>query len=364
MVVPILDPLPSVTNTANGIREEAGTITDRTITVQQDIKDNAHKAKKYVGIMKFIPIAGLASAIIGILSKPLEFIVMLIGGIILAVIFVIYKLLALPPLVWIAFVLWFIIMRVIMLIVYTIVIGVVVVFICFILLVITFINYVTKGKLNKLVLCQNSPLSWYQVANYHLGNKFERSLFCKSACAPGYQPDELTGEFCNRINKGSPSYCPQAEIMRIFSNFSRYDTKYIYDNFDPTTSFWFNFMTPEQKENEYKNYYLKRQQFFTKCNDSLGNYNNVSLSLCAALDMMKKNNYNGMSDRDIARLQAVCNQGFCNSKSRFFFCGKFGTNDNESKGYGEIIKLFVKLFILAVLFMFILYFTYQFVAAI
>lgn len=309
-------------------------------------------------------IASIAKTIVFIVTNPFKFIVMVIGGIVMAIIYVIYKILSVPPIYWLPFIVWFAVMKVTVLILYTIVIGAVVLVICLVLLMIALLNALTKGKLNKLVLCQNSPTSWYQTPNYHLGNKCERSLFCKSPCASGYMPDEMTGEFCNRIPTGQPSYCPQAEVMRILSGFSRRDANHIYANYNPAKSFWFNFMTPEEKEREYKYYYLKRRGFLNKCSESLSTYNPMILNVCAYTDMLRKHGYNGLSPSDVKRLEETCNQGFCNSKNRHFFCGKFEESQQIQTGNGLIIRYIVSLLITAILFTFMLVFTYQVVQSV
>jgi energy-coupling factor transporter transmembrane protein EcfT len=282
----------------------------------------------------------------------------------MAILYVIYKILSVPPIYWLPFIVWFAVMKITVLILYTIVIGAVVIVICLVLLMIALLNALTKGKLNKLVLCQNSPTSWYQTPNFHLGNKCERSLFCKSPCASGYMPDELTGEFCNRIPTGQPSYCPQAEVMRILSGFSRRDSQHIYANYNPAKSLSFNFMTPEEKEREYKYYFLKRRGFFNKCSESLSNYNPMILNICAYTDMLRKHTYNGLSPSDIKRLEEACGQGFCNSKNRHFFCGKFEESQVTQTGNSLIVRYIVSLLITAILFTFMLLFTYQVVQSV
>jgi hypothetical protein len=364
MVVPIVNPTPAIVTFANGIKAEVHAIKDRIMGKMKEIKSTMFKAKNIKTALKFSPIFGLATAAISILKKPLEFLIMLVGGIIIGIIFVMYKITIYPPLNWIIFIIWFWFTKVVFLILYTIVIGVIIVFICVFLLVIALLNWATKGKLSKLVLCQNSPTSWFQIPNFHLGNKFERSLFCKSTCASGHAPDELTGEFCDRVGRGQPSYCPQAEIMRIVSNHSRNDMRYVYGEYDPTTNIWFNVMSPPDKETAYKQYFFKRQNFFNKCNSSLGNYNKLTLDLCSSLDMMKKTNFNGLSSKDIARLEKVCHQGFCDSKNRFAFCGKFGKSEEVEKSTGELIRQIVIFLLLCIIFVFLLYFTYQFVLSI
>jgi hypothetical protein len=364
MIPAAISPLAAISNMKNGIVVQINKIKDRISSKMKEVKSNMFKAKNLKTALKFSPVFGLATAAIAILRKPLEFILMLIGGIIISIIFALYKITVYPPLNWIIFLIWFFITKVVFLIVYTIIIGVVIVFICFFLMIIALINHFGGGLLNNLVLCQNSPDAWYKIPNYHMGNKFERSLFCKSTCATGHAPDELTGEFCDRIGRGQPSYCPQAEIMRIISNHSRSDLRYKYGDYDPTTNIWFNVMTPADKETAYKQYFMKRQKFFTKCNDSMGTYNNMTLNLCSSLDMMKKQKLNNLSDKDMAKLEKVCHQGYCNSKNRYAFCGKFGKMDEDSKSLSELIKQIAFLIILALIFMFILYFTYQFASSI
>jgi energy-coupling factor transporter transmembrane protein EcfT len=363
MVVPVLNPTPAIVTTMNGIKAEFHNIKDRILKKLREFKVDVMKKMDRAAILKFAPVITLAGLVIGILRKPLEFLLMLVGGIIMCFIYALYKITVYPPLNWIIFLVWYIITKVLFTIAYTIVIGVIVAFISLGLMIIALINWASGGKLNKLVLCQNSPLAWYQIPNYHLGNKFERSLFCKSTCATGHTPDELTGEFCDRIGRGQPSYCPQAEIMRIITKHSRSDLKYKYDNYDPTKSFWFPFMTPADKETAYKQYFIRRKKFFRKCGDSLGVYDKMTLDFCSSLDMMEKNKYEGLSEKDIKRLKEVCHQGFCNSRNRYAFCGKYEKNADEEKNIGELIKSIVMFMVICIIFIFILFFTYQFVVS-
>lgn len=361
MVVPIMNPLPAIVTKLNGLKSEILAVKGRIQKKTKEVKGRAQVGGIFSFFKLFASLFKLANLVIGALTHPLEFLVMVVGGILAGILYVLYKITVYPPLNWIIFIIWFIVTKVIFLIVYTIAIGLVVIFISIVLLFVALINWATKGKLNNLLLCQNSPLSWYQVPNFHLGNKFERSLFCKSPCIAGHAPDDLTGEFCDRLPRGQPSYCPQAEIMRIISNHSRSDMRYAYGEFDPTTNLWFPFMTPADKETTYKQYYLKRQTFFNKCNDSMGPYNKMTLDFCNSLDMMKKMKFKKLSDKDIAKLEKVCQQGFCDSNNRYSFCGKFGTNEVEEKSVAELVKQVIYFILLCVVFMMLFYFTYQLV---
>jgi len=319
-----------------------------------------------MGIAKFFRnVLNFIRTIVGIFTRPLEFIMMIIGGIIISIMFVIYKILTVQPLIWLPFIVWFIFMKVVVLILYTLVLGGVVLIISIVLLVLAVVNSMTKGALNKLVLCQNSPSSWYQTPNFHLGNKFERSLFCKTTCGVGYTPDELTGEFCTAVKSGQPSFCPQAEVMRIFTSFNRKDRTHVYANYNPLTNPMFNFLSPQEKETEYKNYFMQKQKFLNTCKNTLGNYDPMILDICSYLDMLKTTKHNRLSATDIQKLEEVCQQGFCNSKSRYFFCGKFDESKHVEKSTkSALVKNIVLLMILALVFMFMLVFTYQFVNAV
>jgi hypothetical protein len=244
---------------------------------------------------------------------------------------------------------------------YTGVVGFIVMIICIILGIIAIINYASKGMLSNLVLCQTSPAAWYQIPNYHLANKFERSLFCKTPCITGYRIDEATGEYCNRIPKGQPSYCPQAEIMRIFSNYNKKDKLHVFANYKPFFNLWFNMKTPELKENDYKNYYLTKAKFDSTCKDKLGGYTQMTMDICASLDLLENSkDQNGLTDKDIKRLREVCSAGFCNSKNHFSFCGTFAQDDKEEKNKaGLLIKNIIIFIVLLSIFGYTLAFTYE-----
>jgi hypothetical protein len=177
----------------------------------------------------------------------------------------------------------------------------------------------------------------------------------------GYYPDGLTGEFCNKVPKGQPSFCPQAEVMRLFSKEASPLERHVYEDFNPASHFFFNFMTPEQKEIVYKDYFLNRRAFLDTCTKKLSTYRPLALNICSNLDMIQRLNLNGVSQRDISRMKQVCQQGFCNSRNRHFFCGKFSPIKDEDNKSSALIKNLVIFLITAIVFMFILFYTFQLV---
>ena len=110
---------------------------------------------------------------------------------------------------------------------------------------------------------------------------------------------------------------------------------------------------------------MQKQKFLNTCKNTLGNYDPMILDICSYLDMLKTTKHNRLSATDIQKLEEVCQQGFCNSKSRYFFCGKFDESKHVEKSTkSALVKNIVLLMILALVFMFMLVFTYQFVNAV
>lgn len=347
-------PAGLITKLSRGIKES-------TSKAGRFFKNFGQKLKSINIFGKFLAIIPLFTTLIGIFKNPIQFIILIISGLILAIIYVLYKITTFEPIIFISYFIWWFFVYVVYAILYTIVIGFVVFLICIVLGVIAIINYITKGALNNLVLCQNSPSSWYKVPNFHLGNKFERSLFCKSPCLTGYVADESTGEYCNKLPQGQPSFCPQAEIMRIYSGFNRKDKDHVYGDY---TTFYnrLNSKTPKEQESDYKAYYLERQKFNKTCQDKLGSYNGLSLDICSHIDMLAKDKTSKLSSKDIKRLKEVCAQGFCNSKNTYSFCGNFSQESKDySKGKQGLIKLIVQFIVLMTMFVMFVYLTYKYI---
>jgi len=330
-------------------------VMDRLQKIFKHIKDVFDRLRAFLFAIRWIPVIGLVVSAITIFNKPLEFITMLIGALVISILWVTYKLSAMPVIIWIPFIIWWLIVNFIPLLVYTIVIFAIILVICVFLLFITLINVMTGGKLNNIVLCQNSPQNWFLVPSFQYGNKYERSLFCKSPCMGGYKPDEV-GEFCEKLPRGQPSFCPQSEIMRIFAKKNGVLERHVYEDFNPVKFFSFNFATPEGKELMYKDYYLRRDKYFKTCNDTLGGFDDLAKTLCSNIDVLAKNGY---SKLQIARLKQVCAQSYCDSKSRFMFCGDFGENKEDNSKSSELIKTAVILVFVVILFVFLLIFTYN-----
>jgi hypothetical protein len=310
--------------------------------------------------LKWIPVATLLSIITILFRHPLEFITRVLCAIIISIFFVLYIILTIPPFSWLAFIVWFIVRHVLILIGFTIVSMTIFCVVAFVFIMLAVVNGFSGGSLTKLALCQTSPFAWYTVPNYQDGNKFDRGLFCNRPCAVGYSPDELTGSICNRIPLAQPSFCPQAEVMRILLKKNWTGERHIYANYVMTPSYLLKL--PKEKEEEYIKHFDQMQLFFNKCNRRLGTFNNIALDICSSLDAIKELKMNFLSDDAIQKLKEVCKQGFCNSRSRHVFCSSFSDSKAESNGSG-LLKAVIFMLVAIVLFVFLVVMTYKFVSA-
>lgn len=308
--------------------------------------------------LKWIPVAALIAIVTTLFKHPLEFITRVFCAIIISIFFVFYIILTIPPFSWISFAVWFFFRHVLVLIGFTIVSLTIFGIVAIIFLLLSLANY--NGKLTKLALCQTSPFAWFMIPNYQDGNKYDRGFFCNRPCVAGYTPDEMTGSICNRISQAQPSFCPQAEIMRILMKKNRIGERHVYANFIMSPSYFLK--KPKDKEEDYIKHFEKMQLFFNKCNRRLGTFNNISLDICSSLDAIKQLKMNSLSDDAINKLKEVCKQGFCNSKSRYIFCGSYVNSTTEKRRDG-LLKAIIQLVTFIIMFVFLLTMTYKFLKA-
>jgi len=325
----------------------------------QKIVEYTEKTIKYtmlvINVFKFMfmlfPIIIVFRLIIGLFTKPMEYIMLAITIFALAMLFVVYYIFYIPPFSVVPFIIYFAIMDLIPLAIYIVFYGIPFIVATLVCMIMTVLNYLFAGALSSLVLCQNSPASWYKTPNFHLNNKYQRGLMCSRQCLPGYYPDQ-TGLFCVSTPKQAPSFCPQAQAMRLYT-VNKNDFKYIYGDHPGLVHPKYLFATPEQREIMLKDHFLKKRDFFIKCQDPMAPYNYMPLSICSSIDAMAINNENKQT---INKLKKVCAQAYCNSQSNFPFCAQIGdaTNDNED---GAFWRRVITILIMIVSFLVIVMFT-------
>jgi hypothetical protein len=346
--------------TKNSIDSAYTKIHDTSVMMWDKIK----YSKTVINFLKFmaflqrmLPVLYLVLIILSFFGKPLEYIMLFVGLVCVCLIYVLYAIITLPPFIFIPMVIWFFIFDIVPLILYCIIFGALLLVIFLFCLVVSILNAMSGGALKSLVLCQNSPEAWYKTPNFHFTNKYERGLFCSKPCFPRYQPD-TTGMNCTKLPKGYPAYCPQAEIMRLYTGI-RNDNTYMYNDYPINGNIKFLTKSPLEREQLLKNHYLKKIDFMNTCSDKMSEYNNVSLSICSAIEIMANDKSNPLTKnikkKDINKLINVCKQAYCNSKNNYPFCAQLGSPDEDDDSM--IVKKVIKLAILIIIVILILVFS-------
>jgi hypothetical protein len=307
-------------------------------------------------LFQFFPIIILARIIVGLFQRPMEYIMMGISIIILSIVYVIYYILSIKPLIYIPYAIWFLIFSIFPLLLQSLVLLALFIVLALFCLILATFNWMSGGKaLRNMILCQNGPYSWYKTPNHHLKNKYERSIFCSKPCIPGYYPDS-TGISCVKNPKGQPSFCPYPEIMRLHTT-NKNDFNYYYKDYRTTGNLNYLSSTPEKRERLLKEYYINRINFINQCDEKFKDKKYIPLSICSSLDAMSNKDFNKYSSTGNAidpitlnKLKTICSQGFCNSKNNYPFCS---FNNYEKEKDKSRIKDIIKMIIYIILFVII-----------
>jgi hypothetical protein len=323
---------------------------DKMKTAAQVMASKLKWVKTLITIAKFFPIIVLVGMVIAFFTKPMEFLMLTFGLIFVVILYILYSILNLPPFIFLVAAIWFIIMDIIPLLIYCAIFTALLILIFLICLILTWVNVMTGGALKDIVLCDNSPGSWYKTANYHLGNKWERGIFCTRPCFSRYTPD-TTGISCNKLPKGYPPYCPQAEIMRIYST-KKTDSNYKFENYNDKGNVYYMSKEPLKREEMLKKHYLHKRDFMNVCNKEMSNYNTIALNICASIDSLD------LQPKDKLRLKQVCQQAYCTSEKNYPFCSKISELKEDDKN--AIIKKVIKIMVIMIIFCLVFLFTMEY----
>lgn len=346
----------------NGIENTIKFIKTTFMEIKRDIALTIYRIQTFsFDTIKWSFLAVLITLLTVILKNPLEFITRVFCAIIVSVAFVFYYLTTIPPFHWLAFALWFFFKYMVGLLLYTLVSGIIFVIIALVFGLVSILNFMTTGALNKMALCQTSPLAWHQIPSYQMKNYYERALFCKKPCAMGFAPDKLTGDICERIPLAQPNFCPQASVMRVLNHEMGMTETGTYSNYITTPTFMSK--SPEEKEKLYINFFMERQKFFDSCDNTMRNYTSFANNVCANLDAIKANKINGLTDSEIGKLENICKQGFCNSQKRYAFCGVLNGDNSKTNSTDGLLKSITMLVIYTTMFLLLIFTTYKLVSS-
>lgn len=297
---------------------------------------------------RFYPIIVVALIILAFFGKPLEYIMLFIAALIVSILWVFVYILGLPVVRVIPYIPYNIVFYLAPYLLYTIIILSIFLVVSLFCLVLAAINKISGNKLQSMILCQNSPESWFELPNYHLDNIYRRSFFCVKPCASRYEPD---GDSCKKMYKYQPAYCPPAEIMRVYTGLNRNDRVTHFKEFNQYDVRYL-MKSPQDREKMLRDHYLKQVRHLDKCEEPMKPYKDITLNICANLDYMEKNKQ--LSQEQINKMRAVCYQGYCNSNTNYPFCAKKAASSDADMT--QLIKQLCKILAIVIIFVILIIF--------
>lgn len=323
--------------------------------------------KKFLKVMaivaRFWPFIKICIAIIIIFSNLLFYVVMIFAYIGAAILEIIYFILSFPPFIQILGFIYLALTDGVVFFLYAFFMLGLLLIISVGCLIIAFFNWVSGGRLKFLVLCQNSPASWYKVPNWHMDNRFMRGLFCSKPCRKGFSPDS-NGTNCVRQPKEMPHYCPHAQIMRFYTGDGKKDgSGWSYKDKKVKGNMKYLSKTPPAREDELLDYFVNKTKYMVECNNKEGafsahKYTPMVLTLCSNIDVLQDTTFTKMDKKLLKKMQLVCNQGFCNSQETYPFCSKPALVSEATTA--DLIKKIVMLMISLICFTYAVLFMYAY----
>lgn len=286
------------------------------IEQKQDIVEGFGFLKGLISIGNFFGIIiDIAQALVELITDPLGSLFKIFGYIFGAIITMILTLLyivwSIPPFHFIAFGIYFFVFKILFTIVISLFYVTIFLCICIIAVPLWVIDLLSGGLLRKITRCENTPFAWYQSPNYSEGNVYERQLFCKLPCHSHFKPHSL---FCKRQDIREPTFCPQAQIYRIYKGLQT-PSPLMMDKYNPDPTFFTK--DADARNKIIKNFFTSKQRFLNKCTKAHGQEDEVVKGICANFDMHK------LSTSDTAKIKALCKQVYCESNPKEGFCYKF-----------------------------------------
>lgn len=352
------EPKPSRTSTGRRGRERFEN--DEDTHIEEDEEDVIEGFGFIKGLLSigdfFMAILNVAKGLAKLVSRPMEMITYLIkmifGLFIGLILIIVYTLLTIPPFIYIIYGIYFFIFNIVMMSIFSMFwIGLFALFSllgCVIWTIDLMLSSMTGFKSHSFLVwfvrCENLPDMWYTRANFVDGNRYARGFLCQSPCASRFLPNGL---YCQRMNDQQPSYCPQAQVYRIYKGLSLKPDPIDMNEFKPSVSFYMK--SKEDKEEELRKFFQKRQAYLTKCSQANEPYEGLIKGICGNFDTVK------IKDKALREeLATLCHQIYCQGQPKEEFCYKFKSNMDDLKiakkmlSQEDIIKRVLNLLVLII----------------
>lgn len=279
---------------------------------------------KFMAMMwKMMPVVIVFTGIILVFTNSLYYVTLAIAYTAISFIQIIFIILSYPPFIHIVFFLfYFMIVDGIPFILISLMWISVLVLIAILCSVLALVNEVTDNGVSKVMLCDNKPSAWYETPNYQLGNRYMRAIMCSKPCSNGYAPanGDVASHFCEKLPANTPSYCPQAGVMRLYTGIAKAEPM-VYGEYPISGNMTYLSKNPKAREDILLAHFMNRVKYLERCGNktnkfNMRKYDAVTKSICANLDVLQDR----MAPKDFIRLTQTCNQSFCDAGSSYPFC--------------------------------------------
>lgn len=187
------------------------------------------------------------------------------------------------------------------------------------------LDLLTLGLVRYLTRCENAIDSWHTRANFSYGNTANRLMIAHLPCANRFKP---TGMMCVRQPDVEPSFCPHAQIYRIFTGLALKSPPVMDEMNVKTASFASS--RPPAREAMVREFYKTRKSFMKSCKGAMAPFKNIVRSICANT---KTARIKGDKHRDL--LVPLCLQAFCSDGKTEPFCTVLAVDKEAEKEKNE-----------------------------
>jgi hypothetical protein len=337
--------------------QQAGSSTTSLMTriaqfIERIAKFIATMAKVFRIISLIFPIVKLVMIIIIVCSNGLLYIILLIVYLFVSVIEVLWQIVTHTGFIYFFWTIFFVITEGVFMFAYVAFWLALATLLFVFCIFVALVDMMGKGWLRDAVLCQNTPSSWYKVPNYHYGNKYSRGLFCSRPCPKGYYPDD-TGLSCVRQPFNTPSFCPNAQVMRFYSGVGKGDTHYKFNKFNTKINLKYLVKSPAEREKMIFQHYLNKREYLDNCtktangNIPLKEFDPMLRSVCANVKNMSSSKIKSYDSELIDKMTETCKEAYCDANNSYPFCSKLSnvSGVNASQLLRKIILTIISIIV-------------------
>lgn len=309
----------------------------------------------------FKTILELAIAIAGMLKDPIGaifyIIKLIVGTLIGLVLLLFYALLSLPPFIFIVYGIYYVIFVIVAFVVGALFNVLMFTLFCLLalplwildLLLSAFTMYKQHSFIMNMGRCENLPDMWYKRSNFVEKSQYSRSLFCLHPCSTRFEPN---GVFCSKMNSRKPSFCPQAQIYRMYRGDPITPNPSIMNMYSKDLKFIAK--SKEEREHDVRQYFYDKQDFLQKCSKVNQPYDNIVKTVCENYNVINSVSGKSLSETERKQLKGFCKQVYCQGQPKEDFCYKYNDdqkdeNDIQVMNTDDILRRIMKLFVLIVI---------------